>query len=114
LATLSADRLPTPSAGEEAASLASIREDQSKALERGQQQLAQMQQLAALQQITLVEQFTLLQLQLLSLSPAPQTSVPTRPRRRARGDRIVASLPSSISATDNPWGFDLQPSVLVR
>ena len=116
-ATLSADSEPTAPAAEEAARLASLRDEQARAFNSGQQQLAQMQQLAALQQATLLEQYTLFHLQLLSLSPASGTTVlPARSQHRAKakGGRIVASLPSSISDTDNPWGFDLQQSVLVR
>jgi hypothetical protein len=77
-----------------------------------------MQQLAALQHASMIEQYTLLQLQLLSQSQslvsATPATLPKGSQRRARGSRIVASRASSISATDNPWGFDLQPSVLVR
>jgi hypothetical protein len=107
---------PSAAESEEAARLASLRDEQAKALEDGQRQLAQMQQLTALQQATLAQQYTLYQLQLLSMTPAPRTPAPASPQRRAQahGGRIVASRPSSISASGNPWGFDLQPSVLVR
>jgi hypothetical protein len=119
VATLSVDLKPTSSAAdadEAAVRLASIRDEQAKAFDSSQQQLAQMQQLAALQQATLVQQYTLYQLQLLSMSPAPRTPAPIPSQRRTqpRAARIVASRPSSISATDNPWGFQLQPSVVVR
>jgi hypothetical protein len=118
-ARLADDAKRAASVSEEAARLASLREEQAKAFDTGQQQVAtQMQQLAALQQATLVEQAALLQyLQLLSLpgaSRANVTPVPSRSQRPGRGARIVASLPPSISDMDNPWGFELQPSVLVR
>ncbi len=96
--------------------------------EAGQQRLeAELQQVATLQQVTalqqaalaqqtaLVQQFALLQyLQLFSQAPNSRVAVSAPGQRRAASRRIVDTLPSSISATDNPWGFELQPLVLPR
>lgn len=83
-------------------------------IDGGQQQVtAQIQELAALQQVALVQQFALLQyLQLLSLAPSPGAAAP--PPRRVPSGRMVAGFASSISDTNNPWGFNLPPTVLVR
>jgi hypothetical protein len=90
----------------------------NSALDKRQEQVAeQMQQLAALQQVTLVQQSAVLQyLQLLALSGSPRVARSgTLPRQRlAGGGRIVPTLPSSISDTDNPWGFELQPGLSAR
>jgi hypothetical protein len=89
----------------------------TRSVDKSQQQMtAQIQQLTALQQATLVQQSAVLQyLQLLALSGSPPVARAwSVPRRRPAGGRIVPTLPSSISDTDNPWGFELQPSLLVR
>jgi len=116
LATLPAAPKPALSAAESATqSVASLQDVQNVVDSRQRQVSFQIQELAILQQATLVQQFTLLQyLQLLSLSPSPPRALPLPPQRRMRNGRIVAGFPSSISGTDNPWGFDFPPTVLVR
>lgn len=96
------------------------RELPEKTLNVGVQQISpEIQQLAAIQHITVVQQVALLQyLQAFPPSQAAPPRAPGRgtavPRRVPKQPRIVASPPSSISDTDNPWGFDLPPPVLVR
>lgn len=120
VAALTVELKPALSGSEEApVRVASAQSEQSSsALDKSQQQVrTQMQQLTALQQATLVQQSAILQyLQLLALSGSPRVARSgTLPRQRlANGGRIVPTLPSSISDTDNPWGFELQPSLSVR
>ena len=80
------------------------------------QQVALLQQAALAQQMALTQQVVMLQyLQLVSQGSnarigAPAAHVPRRPS----GGRIVDTLPSTFSATDNPWGFTYPPMTLVR
>jgi hypothetical protein len=75
----------------------------------------QRQEPVAVQQVTVVQQLAVLQyLQVLPPSHGGRAGRAPAAQRRAANRRIVGSLPSSISDTDNPWGFDLPPTVLVR
>ncbi|MFZ5892772.1 MAG: hypothetical protein ACOY0T_17060 [Myxococcota bacterium] len=80
------------------------------------QQVTALQQAAVVQQAALAQQFAMLQyLQLLLLSSTPRVAIPPQiPQRSLAGRRIVDTLPSSISATDNPWAFNYPPPVLLR
>jgi hypothetical protein len=117
VATVEADAKPA-TALEEVARILALREEQPKPVDPKQQQMAaQMQQVAAMQQATLSQQYQMMQyLQLLALSRNPQATLVNqqRPRERTRGGRIVASLPPTFSDSDNPWGFEMQPTVLVH
>lgn len=116
-ATVPPDPKPTlPTVEETTTRIASLRDSQNSAFASGQQVTAQIQQLTALQEATLVQQAALFQyLSLLAQSGSPPTVLSARRQRHpAPNGRIVATLPSSISDTDNPWGFAWNPTGLVR
>lgn len=77
--------------------------------------VAALQQATIVQQAALAQQFAVLQyLQLVSLtSNAPWPATPHASRRSGTG-RIVDTLPSTFSASDNPWGFSYPAPVLLR
>lgn len=80
-----------------------------------QQVTAELQRFAALQQISAAQQFALLQyLQYLPATPSRTAPAARTDPRGPRNGRIIPATPSSISATDNPWGFTYPPTVLVR
>jgi hypothetical protein len=79
------------------------------------QQVTALQQAALVQQAALAQQFAVLQyLQLYSLSLNPRVATPARTPRAPVSHRIVDTLPSSFSASDNPWGFVYPAPVLLR
>jgi hypothetical protein len=99
----------------------SIARANSPALVGQSQQVAALQQVALLQQAALAQQMALTQqvvmlqyLQLVSQGSNPRVGAAAHVPRRPSGGRIVDTLPSTFSATDNPWGFTYPPMTLVR
>lgn len=114
---------PPPAPPEEPAPVA-LAQNVSEALTEGAaqqhltnqlQQVTALQQAALVQQAALAQQFAVLQyLQLYSLSLDPRATTPARTPRAPVSHRIVDTLPSSFSASDNPWGFVYPTPVLLR
>jgi hypothetical protein len=120
--TRSPTPLPQPAAPVVAIEEASVRTvvirevSENTSPDSAQQQVtAELQRYAALQQISAAQQFALLQyLQFLPAAPSRTAPAARTDPRRPRNGRIIPATPSSISATDNPWGFTYPPTVLVR
>lgn len=116
LAALAVATKPAVSAAEETAAAALlVHHDRPSSVDSGQAQINQQQINTQIQQLTIqqnqiVQQFALFQYYQLY----PQALSTPAYQKPGRQPRITNSLPPSISATDNPWGFDLPPAPLVH